>query len=80
MPQRRAPVWQGEALAKLVWRLAKLGYGEYVKSFNPLSIGSMRWLTVPVNLPQHVASVATLFLLGKPIEREGDRGPRRPDR
>jgi hypothetical protein len=56
-------------LAAFTWRLARLGYGEYFNTFNPLSIGSARWLTMPVAAPGHLAPLVALFLLGAPIKR-----------
>ena len=69
MLQPLAPVQQTATLSDLAWRLTRLGYAEYVKSFNPLSIGSTRWLTAPVAIPGRIVNLAALFLFGMPVER-----------
>lgn len=58
-----------QLLPSLAWRLSRLGYAEYIKSFNPLSIGSSRWQTTGVPVPEHLGDAVALFLLSQPVER-----------
>jgi hypothetical protein len=69
MDNERAGIGTGQVLSALAWRLTRLGYAEYVKSFNPLSIGSSRWLTADVSIPDHLTAIVRLFLLGEPLDR-----------
>jgi Methyltransferase small domain len=58
-----------KVLSSLPWRLTRLRYAEYFKSFNPLAIGAAPWLDRCEHLPVDLTAIVPLLLWGGSVER-----------